>query len=302
MKHSLKITALLISMFLVAQLIGIYVANAYLPETKQVLNEETGELESKKIYDLPYGLDPPEDIEPQTSAISIIIAIFIAVGLMFLLMRLKAESFIRIWFFIVVSLGIALALNAIVPLPNPAIISLLLAVPLAALKVFQRNIIVHNLTELLIYPGIASVFIPLLSVPTVVFLLIVISIYDMYAVWHAGFMQTMAKYQIEKVKIFSGFFIPYIGRKERQKLNKLTKPKKVQVHLAILGGGDVVFPILLSGVVLATLGILPAIMIALGATVALTFLFIMSEKGKFYPAMPFISTGCIIALIIAYFI
>lgn len=169
---------------------------------------------------------------------------------------------------------------------------------------------VHNITELLIYPGIASVFIPLLSIWAVIFLLFVISIYDMYAVWHAGFMQKMAKYQIEKLKIFSGFFVPYVGKKEREliknakrsnTLHKLKK-KKIKVNVAILGGGDIVFPIILAGVVLQTLGFLQALIISIGATLALSYLFYISEKGKFYPAMPFISAGCLIALGIAYLI
>ena len=70
----------------------------------------------------------------------------------------------------------------------------------------MKNLYIHNLTELLIYPGLAGVFVPLLSIWTMIFLLVLISVYDMWAVWHSGIMQKMAKYQINKLKIFSGFF------------------------------------------------------------------------------------------------
>ncbi|MDP4039596.1 MAG: presenilin family intramembrane aspartyl protease [Candidatus Pacearchaeota archaeon] len=313
MKHTAKITLILIGMFFITQLIGILIAGIYSPEIIQVVNQTTGEIITLTQYNLPYGLEPPQEIQPQTSAISIIIALFIAVTLMLLLMKLKAEIFLRIWFLIVVILGIGLALNAfLIKIPNSALIALIIAIPLGLIKIFQRNIIVHNLTEMLIYPGIASVFIPILNIWSVVVLLIIISLYDMYAVWKAGFMQKMAKYQIEKLKIFSGFFIPYINKKDRLLLKNArqktadkktkNKGKKVKVNLAILGGGDVVFPILLAGVVLRTLGIFPAIIISIGATLSLAFLFYKSEKGKFYPAMPFISVGCLIALAVAYFI
>ncbi len=311
MKHSIKITLILTAMFFIAQIIGIFVANAYMPETIEVvINQTTGETINKTEYNLPYGLDPPDNIKPETSLFSIISALFIAIVLMLLLMKFKAETFIKLWFLVVVIIGIAIALNSFfIGFKNSALLSLVIAIPLGLIKIFQRNIIVHNATELLIYPGIASVFIPLLNIWTVVLLLILISIYDIYAVWHAGFMQKMAKYQIEKLRIFSGFFIPYIGRKERELLKKIKKSnsknikkKKIGVHLAILGGGDVVFPILLSGVVLGTLGLLQAIIIAIGATIALAYLFFISEKGKFYPAMPFISIGCLIALGIAYLV
>ena len=308
MKHTIKITLILIALFFIAQLIGIYVANVYLPEIHQIYNETTGETINKTVYDLPYGLDPPEDIKPQESIISIVVALCFAVVIMLLLMKFKAETFLRLWFTIVVILGIAIALNAfLIKIPNAMLISMIIAVPLGIIKIFKRNMFVHNATELLIYPGIATVFIPILNIWSVVILLVIVSIYDMWAVWHVGFMQKMAKFQIQKLKLFSGFFVPYVRKEDRlliknvrassksnkEKENKL---KKVKVNLAILGGGDVVFPIILAGVVLRTLGLWQAFGISVGATLALAYLFYKSEKGKFYPAMPFISAGCFLAL------
>ena len=188
-------------------------------------------------------------------------------------------------------------------------IALLIALPLAYLKVFKRNILVHNITELFIYPGIAAIFVPLLNIWTIIILLIIISLYDMWAVWHSGVMQKMAKYQIKTLKIFSGFFIPYLGKKERELVNqaKLSKSSKlknknIKVNLAILGGGDIIFPMILSGVVLRTLDWQHALLIPFGALLGLAYLFYSSEKGKFYPAMPFITIGCFIALAIVYLI
>ena len=312
MKHTIKITIILISLFFVAQLIGIYVANVYLPNVEQVVNQTTGEITNKTVYNLPYGLDPPADIKPQESVISIIIALCVAVVIMLLLMKFKAEMFLRLWFTIVVILGIAIAINAfLIKIPNSVLISMIIAIPLGIIKIFRRNMYVHNLTELLIYPGIATVFIPILGIWSMVILLVIISLYDMWAVWHVGFMQKMAKFQIQKLKLFSGFFVPYVKKEDRlliksvrassksskQKENSL---KKVKVNLAILGGGDVVFPIILAGIVLRTLGLWQAVTISLGATIALAYLFYKSEKGKIYPAMPFISAGCFIALVIIY--
>ena len=307
MKYQWKITSILITMFLVAQIIGLYVAHVYTPESVQVLNQTSGELENKTVYAIPYGMAPPEDIEPASSVTSILIALAIAVCLMLVLMRLKAEIFLRGWFFLVVIIGIALALNAFFyGLPYASLVSLIIATPLAYLKIFKRNMYAHNGTELLIYPGIASVFIPLLSIPSAIILLVLISAYDMYAVWHAGFMQKMARYQIETLRLFSGFFIPYLGKKERIALQRAktagNKNKKVPVHIAILGGGDIVFPIIIAGLVLQAWGLVPALIVTLGATLGLTFLFYISKKGKFYPAMPFISVGCFIGLAIAYII
>lgn len=306
MKHSIKITIILLAMFLVTQLIGIFVISQYDPVQKQVTDQQ-GNLVNITSYNLPYGMDPPQDVTPQGTLVSIIIAIGLAALLMLLLMKYKAEIFLRLWFFAVVALALGITFNALIlNFANSALIAFFVALPLAYAKVYKRNLIVHNLTELAIYPGIAAIFVPLLNVWTVVVLLIIISLYDMYAVWHAGFMQKMAQYQIQKLRLFTGFFVPYLGSKEKEMLTKAkkkkTKGRGQKVSVAILGGGDVVFPIILAGVVLRQLGIIPALIISLGATASLTWLFYISKKGKFYPAMPFISTGCFTALAIAYIV
>jgi len=306
-KHTIKVTIILLAMFVIAQLIGLFVISVYSPHIEQ-FTDVNGTIINQTSYNLPLGLDPPQDSNPTTNITSIIIAFVFAIALMLLLMNFKVEILLRIWFFLVIIIALVLTLNAsLMSFTDKALfIALAIAIPLAYIKVFQRHIIVHNLTELLIYPGIAAIFVPLLNIWTTVILLIIISGYDMYAVWHAKFMQKMAKYQINNVKVFSGFFVPYIGKKEREMLDKMKnskkKNKKMKISIALLGGGDVVFPIILAGVVLNSLGLLPALIISLGATIALGALFYYSEKGKFYPAMPFITAGCFIALVIAYLV
>ena len=88
-------------------------------------------------------------------------------------------------------------------------------------------------------------------------------------------------------------------KSQKLSLNK-KNTKNIKVNMAILGGGDVVFPIITAGVVFLAWGLFAAIMVSIGATIALSLLLYYSEKGKFYPAMPFISIGCFIALAIAY--
>jgi len=307
MKHSLTITLILLGMFLLTQLIGLGVVASYAPHIEQVVmfNEDnTTTLENITTYNLPYGMDPPQDIEPKSSLLSIIIALVIAIILMILLMRFNAEKFLRIWFFLVVIIALGITLTAALPKFTAAsFIAILVALPLAYFKVFKRNILIHNLTEIMIYPGIAAIFVPLVTITTAIVLLILISLYDMYAVWHTGFMQKMARYQIKTLKIFSGFFIPYMNSKDKAGIKKQGGIKKsAKVSVAILGGGDVVFPIILASTVMQQLSFWHGFIVSIGATLALAVLFYMSEKGKFYPAMPFISIGCFLALGIAYLI
>jgi presenilin-like A22 family membrane protease len=306
MKHAVKIIILLLSMFFVTQLIGLAVIHQYTSQVQERVDDQ-GVVTNQTIYNLPYGMEPPQDITPASTLISIVIAIIIAVVLMLILMKYKAAFLLKFWFFIVVTLALGITINAAIsPIPYSSLIALAIALPFSFLKLIKRNIWVHNFTELLIYPGIAIIFVPLLSIWTTVLLLILISFYDMYAVWRSGFMQKMAEYQIKKLKVFTGFFVPYLGEKERVQLKKAKtsnkKNKKLKVNVAILGGGDVVFPIILAGVVLKALGTLTALIISVGATLGLGFLFYISKKGKFYPAMPFITAGCLLALGITYLI
>ena len=288
MKHKITIILILLGMFLVTQFIGLYVVNHYSQNT------------------LPYGMDPPKDIDPVSFFPSIIIAFIIAIALFFLLTKFKVEFILKLWFFVVIVLALGISINSFLPkfqyLP---VIALIIALPFALIKVFNRNILVHNTTELFIYPGIAAIFVPLLNIWTMILLLILISVYDMWAVWKSKIMQKMAKYQINTLKIFSGFFIPYLSKKQGQmirnlkdKKSKLNK-KKIKVNVAILGGGDVIFPIIAGGVMLKTLGIWSAIFVILGAALGLTYLLFFSEKKKFYPAMPYITAGIFLGMLIS---
>ena len=307
MKHNLKITFILLAMFLITQFIGIYVVNNY--SSVRVID---GKLQNVSAPSLPYGMETPE-IKKESDYYSlfsaIIIAFVIAISLLFLLSKFNWSFVLKLWFFIVIIIALGISFNSFFPaFKYSSLFALLIALPLAFEKIYRRNFLVHNFTELLIYPGIASVFVPILNLWTIILLLILISIYDIWAVWHSGIMQKMAKYQINKLNVFSGFFVPYISKKVRMSLKNMKKSelkkKKVRANVAILGGGDVIFPIIAAGVALKTpaLGFLGALFVIAGATLGLTYLFFFAEKKKFYPAMPYISTGIFLGMILAWLI
>ncbi len=307
MKHALKITAILLMMFVLTQLIGLVTVNYYNQDGTQ----------------LPYGMDAPETSENiagnMSLLFSLIISFVIAIIIFFILMNIKSVWFMRGWFFIVVTLALGITINVVTSgfLDSTAAIILAssIALILAFFKIFQRNILIHNSTELLIYPGIAAVFVPILNMWTLAILLIIISIYDIWAVWHSGIMQKMAKFQMDKLRVFSGFFVPYASKTVRAKIKALKlkykdskeipesviKKKGIKVNLAILGGGDVIFPIIAAGVFLKTFeSISAALIVTLFATIALALLFVFAKKKKFYPAMPFISTGIFAGMLVAW--
>ena len=78
---------------------------------------------------------------------------------------------------------------------------------------------------------------------------------------------------------------------------------------AILGGGDIAFPLIFSGVVMdwtitqgtsQMLALYQTLAVTIGATAALTLLFVFAKKDSYYPAMPFLSAGCLFGFAIVW--
>ena len=116
-------------------------------------------------------------------------------------------------------------------------------------------------------------------------------------------MVSLAKFQT-KSKIFAGLSIPY--KKIEKSKTKSVKLKKTKVKIAVLGGGDIAFPLIFAGAVMQNLmianpewlGFLKTLIIPIFTTIALLILLLKSKKDKFYPAMPFLSIGCVIGYLI----
>lgn len=229
--------------------------------------------------DLPLGIQRPE-VEESSSYIYILIAIALATVVAVVIARLKAMKLWKFWFFVSIWFTLFISFNALLRYLSPGtiipVIAFALAIILALWKVLKHNLFIHNLTELFIYAGLAAIFVPILNLTSVTILLVVISIYDIIAVWRTKHMVTLAKFQT-KAKLFAGLHIPYGKNKE-----------------AVLGGGDIGFPLLFLGVVLKQFNFWPAFVTLIFLTIALFLLLTMSQKNKFYPAMPFLSIGCFV--------
>jgi len=289
MKHTLKVTLVLVFLFFISQVVGLLVTNAYIDHKA---TEEAGEI---KFAELPYDIERPP-VEQKSSFIFIIVAVLIGTMLVLLLIKFKKTFLWKIWFFLAVVMTLSIALSAFI---NPYI-ALLLSLILAVYKIFKPNIIIHNLTEVFVYGGLAAIFVPIMNLFAVGMLLILISVYDFIAVFKIKHMVTMAKFQT-KAKVFAGLLIPYKMEKAGKdvKVKKGVKVERV-VKTAILGGGDIGFPLIFAGVVMKGLileggvliGFLKTLIIPLFVSIALFLLFVKGKKDKFYPAMPFLTVGC----------
>ena len=259
MKHRLDITLLLFLLFLTAHFIGLLIVNHY---------------NVKK--ELPYNIQPPETRE-KTSFLSIFFVLIISTLIALTLIRFRALRLWKLWFFFSVLIALSVAFSSFLN----STIAFFIALILSLWKIFKPNIIVHNFTEMFIYGGLASLFIPILNLFSIIALLILISVYDFVAVYKTKHMIKLAKFQI-KSKIFTGLSLPYKGRKVT----------------AILGGGDIAFTLLFSGVILREFGLFEAFITSIVISLALLILLFLGKKNKFYPAMPILTAGCFLGLLI----
>ena len=295
MKHTLKVTLLMVFIFFVAQVMGLSITNKYIDHKATAISGNV------TFVSLPYNLERPE-IEQSTSYIWILSAIIAGTLLLLLLIKFGKISWWKLWFFIAVFSTMSIAFSAFM---NHTIAAIL-AFSLALIKIYKPVTIIQNLTEIFIYGGLAAIFVPIINVSAAFMLLILISIYDIIAVRHTKHMVKMAKFQA-KSNVFAGLFIPY-GKKEKGKISAKEKgiiSEKEGGRIAVLGGGDIGLPLIFAGVVMKGLmlenteliGLLKSLVVPAFTTLSLLFLLIKGEKEKFYPAMPYLTAGCVVGYI-----
>ncbi len=274
----------MILVFVFSQIIGLLITNQYISVGEEIAYKE-----------LPFNMERPE-IEENYTFIYIMIGVLLGTGLLLLLIKFKKSNLWKFWYGIAVALALTVSLAGFIDEK----IALSFALVLTLFKIYKPNVIVHNITEVLIYGGIAAIFVPIINTFSAIMLLILISIYDAYAVWKSKHMVKMANFQT-KSKLFAGLSIPY----SMKKVKSVKEGKKS--HLAILGGGDIAFPLIFTAVIMKEFilsgmaveyAFLKVLIITFFTTVALALLLFTSKKGKFYPAMPFISAGCFIGYVI----
>lgn len=296
MKHTLSVTLIIVLIFFLSQVIGLYALNVNTNVVKTPEGEIIIEHEDTAI-----GARP--DIEGPETFLYILFAVFLGTGLIFILVKLKKFNIWKAMFFFAVWMTCSITIGVFI-LPLYAFV---ICFFLALFKVYRPNIWAHNVTELFIYAGIALIFVPLLDIVWVTILLLAISAYDMFAVWKSRHMISLAEFQTQS-RAFAGVMLSYKVKAGR-KLGKVkAKGKQVQIASeeyknAILGGGDIAFPLIFSGVVMdlliksqglpKSIAFLEAMAVPILTALSLFLLMALAKKDRFYPAMPFLTLGCL---------
>lgn len=165
---------------------------------------------------------------------------------------------------------------------------------------FKKHLVfLHNLALILAIAGVGAGVGLQLQAKTVLVLLLIFSIYDFVAVYKTKHMVKFAETMVEH-KAIAGFIVP-------QNLSGFqadVKKVKLGREFLILGGGDVVFPLIFA-VVLLKEGVLNGLIVALFSLFGLFcgFLIFISKKNRApMPALPPIALFSIIGYLLTMFL
>ncbi|MDD5054088.1 MAG: presenilin family intramembrane aspartyl protease [Candidatus Nanoarchaeia archaeon] len=247
MKHSKQMIALLAIIFLIHQLFGIFAV-------------------SRAQTDLSTQYEPSQ----ASTHIILLPAMIIMASLLFLFLS-KFKKILICWhFFAIVLCGFITLSLFISPIK-----ALILSAMIMIIKKSTNDNYFNNVSEFIIYPAIPILFLPFINMLSAIILLLIISVYDVFAVYYSKHMVALAKTQL-KSDIFLGI--------------KISTKK----GSALIGGGDIAFVMIFVCSAFRDYGLLSSIISAIFSALGLALLLIIAKKKKFYPAMPFLALSSII--------
>jgi len=173
--------------------------------------------------------------------------------------------------------------------------SLILILILIIWWIKKPTVLNHNILIVLGISGVGGILGLELKPLTVVFLLIIFSIYDFIAVYRTKHMVKMAKEMISSGAIL-GIIVPQNILDFKEELREVRPGGR----FLILGGGDIAFPLLFSASLISQ-GILNSLIVAGFSLIGLFsgfYFFIRQKKCKPIPALPLIAIFSIVGYII----
>lgn len=218
--------------------------------------------------------------------------IFATLIILILLKTSKGGLFFKIFYGLTVFIGA----QVIFGLFTSATASLLLAAALVLLRFSLPRVWTQNLAVILSVAGIGSLLGLSITPFTAVFILAILAVYDIIAVYKTKHMVKMAKEMIKSRAIY-GLIIP---EKTIGFQSSLERAQPGQGFL-ILGAGDIALPLLLASSAMSY-GLSNSIWVAVFSLIGLSlthWLFVRQKKPQPMPALPPIALFSILGLLIS---
>lgn len=268
-KTNYKVFVVLLLSFLVIQLLGI----------------STGFMLSKA--------NVIEQMPTEQSIIWFATAFLIATTMLVLGLRFfKGKLFFGALFVFIIFVGSEAVFSAFFP----EMIAVMLAALLVLIKYAKPNPITHNIAIGIAIAGIGAQLGLMLPIQTVLILFVLLSAYDIFAVYGSKHMIKMFKGLSQRGVLLS-LVIPEEKGNVKKHLKNI-KPGKGGGFI-MLGTGDIAFPLILA-VSSLTIGILSSLLVIAGSLIGVLAVFlILSKDRKPMPALPPIALFSIIGLLIS---
>jgi len=233
------------------------------------------------------------------SLLNFFITFSLVVILLLLILKFKKGQniFFKLIFLLVVILGGEIFLENWLPT--------YVSLPILACLIFAwfrfSFVWIHNLLLILGIAGIGSMVGISLSPLFIIYLFSFVAIYDFIAVYKLNLTQKVAKSMVDS-RALLGIIIPSTFNDFQKKITEI-KLGDEKENFLILGGGDIIFPLMLSSSVIFE-GLEKSLIIAIFSLLGLVFsywLFLKLDK-KPMPALPPLLLFCLIGYLFTFYI
>ncbi len=180
---------------------------------------------------------------------------------------------------------------------NEIIISTLAAILLAVSILKAKIVLLHNIGIILATAGIGAVLGLSLAPISVVFLLLILSFYDIIAVYKTGHMVKIAEDMI-RARAISGIVLPQTMKDWFENLENVQPGGRFM----ILGSGDLIMPLILTASVIGFHGLAAAMIVMLFSMFGLFltyYLFMIQKTRRPMAALPPIAAMSIIGYLVS---
>lgn len=230
-----------------------------------------------------------------TSAEIIFFIIFFAVFVYFLRnFSRRSKIFFRLVLGLVIFAGSQTVLSVLF---NEIIISTIAAVLLAVSVLKVKIVLLHNVGMILAVAGIGAVLGLSLAPISAVFLLLILSFYDIIAVYKTGHMVKIAEDMI-RAQAISGIVLPQTIKDWFENLENVRPGGRFM----ILGSGDLIMPLILIASVIGFHGLAAGLTVMLFSMLGLFltyYLFMTQKTRRPMAALPPIAAASIVGYLVA---
>ena len=217
---------------------------------------------------------------------------YFSLGTLLILLLIKlyhGKTLYRVLFFIALCSGLITVFQMVFPLPISLFVSITFCVGLYLLPIIW----VHNIAIIIASAGLGALLGLQLTWVVAVWLLLILSVYDIIAVYVTGHMIHMARVFIARQASFA-LIIPESWYGLYEKLGDV----RPSGGFLMLGGGDVVLPMLLS-IAVAPVSMNASIGSSVGSLFGLIINhFVLLRWERPIPALPMIAAGCVLGMLI----